>query len=120
MKAAALLMLALSAASLSACAYPDPDAGGNPNHFAYAGDPGSAYDRAANPPKDIGQVAYNPDAPLADTLPADAPPTQPAAETAPVLPTPPNPNLARPPGSANPMQPSVPGAPNPMPQPPLR
>lgn len=62
----------LAAASLSACAYPDPKAAdvGNPNHFAYAGEAGSFYDPAVNPPKDIGQVAYNPNQPLAMNLPA--------------------------------------------------
>jgi hypothetical protein len=47
-----------------------PDAG-NPDHDAYAGAPGSAYDRAANPPSDIGLASYNAYAPLANNLPAD-------------------------------------------------
>ena len=65
----------LAAASLSACAYPDPKAAdvGNPNHYAYAGEAGSFYDPAVNPPKDIGQVAYNPNQPLEYNLPAGDP-----------------------------------------------
>ena len=38
---------------------------GNPNWDAYASQPGSTYDSAANPPQTIGTVAYNPYAPLA-------------------------------------------------------
>ena len=37
---------------------------GNPNGDAYAGQPGSTYDKAANPPQTIGVVAYDPFAPL--------------------------------------------------------
>lgn len=40
-------------------AFPGPD--GNPEHDAYAGQPGSVYDPAANPPRQIGTVTYNPD-----------------------------------------------------------
>ena len=60
-----------------------PDAG-NPNHFAYAGAPGSVYDVAANPPSDIGRVSYNAYAPLTNNLPADAALPPPTAATGPV------------------------------------
>ena len=91
----ALFALLAATASLTACAYPDhnaPDVG-NLNHFAYAGEPGSAYDRAANPPRDIGQVAYDPNQPLALNLPANdpQPPIPPSETTAPVVSTPLNP-----------------------------
>lgn len=74
MKTTAIFALLAAAASLTACAYPDPNAAdvGNPNHFAYAGEAGSAYDPAVNPPKNIGQVAYDPNQPLPNNLPADA------------------------------------------------
>ena len=70
MKAIAALSLLLAAAGLTACTS-DPDAAnpGNPNHMAYAGEPGSVYDAAANPPRNIGQVAYNPNQPLDTNLP---------------------------------------------------
>ena len=73
MKPIAILALFAAAASLTACAYPDPSSPdvGNPNRFAYAGTPGSFYDPAVNPPKDIGQVAYDPNQPLGNNLPAD-------------------------------------------------
>lgn len=59
-------------------AFPGPD--GNPEHDAYAGQPGSVYDPAANPPQMLGTVTYNPDAvtpqvapiPQAQTAPAPA------------------------------------------------
>lgn len=96
MKAAAIFTLALAVASLTACAYPDPNAtdAGNPNHFAYAGAPGSVYDVAANPPKDMGQVAYNPNQPLEVNLPSNDPASASRSTTpemAPVTATPPNP-----------------------------
>jgi hypothetical protein len=46
---------------LSACASPNE---GNPDADAYVGNPGSVYDVAANPPRTIGMVSYNPMAPL--------------------------------------------------------
>jgi len=63
------------ALALGGCQYieyppPGPDAG-NPNHMPYAGGPGSLYDRAANPPSNIGRVSYDAYAPLANNLPAD-------------------------------------------------
>ena len=42
---------------------------GNPNWDTYAGQPGSTYDSAANPPKTQGTVAYNPYAPLPPVTP---------------------------------------------------
>ena len=62
-------------ATLGGCEYfhdPLQHDPGNPAHDAYAGQPGSVYDAAANPPRDIGQVAYDPNAPLPRNLPADA------------------------------------------------
>jgi len=54
-----------------------PQSPGNPNGDAYAGQPGSVYDAAANPPQTIGVVRYNPFAPLpaqtAGTVPAQTP-----------------------------------------------
>lgn len=47
-----------------------PDAG-NPDHDAYAEEPGSTYDHAANPPTNIGRASYDAYAPLAANLPAD-------------------------------------------------
>ncbi|MBV9548942.1 MAG: hypothetical protein JO256_04640 [Alphaproteobacteria bacterium] len=98
-------VLVLSAA-LGGCHYfDDPSRGphaGNPNLMAYAGDPGSTYDRSANPPRDIGQVTYKPDGPLTN-LPADAalptPPPPTAVTTTPLAPLPPatTGNRARPP-----------------------
>lgn len=77
MKTAALFALGLAAISLSACAYPwrVPMYGpspGNPDHDAYAGEPGSSYDMAANPPMSPPPVAYNPQAPL-PPMPQPAP-----------------------------------------------
>ena len=79
------------ALALGGCQYieyplPGPDAG-NPNRMAYAGQPGSLYDRAANPPTDIGRASYNAYAPLANNLPADEtlpPPTLPGPLAGPV------------------------------------
>jgi hypothetical protein len=59
-------------------AFPGPD--GNPDRQPYAGQPGSVYDPAANPPRQIGTVAYNPDAPA---------PGDPALQIPPVNPLPP-------------------------------
>ena len=50
---------------------------GNPNGDPYAGQPGSVYDKAANPPQTIGTVTYDPFAPLppqsGNPTPAPAP-----------------------------------------------
>jgi hypothetical protein len=43
---------------------------GNPNWDNYAGQAGSTYDSAANPPQTIGAVQYNPYAPLPSVTPA--------------------------------------------------
>jgi hypothetical protein len=83
MRAAALFAFAIAAASLSGCdilSYPTEPAG-NPSQKPYAGDHGSVYDAAANPAQNVGQVAYNPNQPLPDNLPADS-----------ALPAPANPN----------------------------
>jgi hypothetical protein len=88
MKPAAIFLLAASVLCLTACAYPDADAGGNPNHMPYAGDAGSLYDKAANPPSDNGRVTYDATGPLAH-LPSDEtlpPATMPSAN--PVMPIP--------------------------------
>jgi hypothetical protein len=86
------IALALALGGCQYIEYPTagPDAG-NPNRMAYVGQPGSQYDPAANPPRDVGQVTYNPDAPLAN-LPADEtvppPPAASAISTAPLTPVP--------------------------------
>jgi len=41
-----------------------PSSDGNPNGLPYAGQPGSIYDAAANPPRTDSMVTYNPLAPL--------------------------------------------------------
>lgn len=57
-----------------------PQSPGNPNGDAYVGQPGSTYDAAANPPKTLGVVTYDPYAPLPPANPAapGAMPAQPA------------------------------------------
>jgi hypothetical protein len=47
-----------------------PNSAGNPNWDSYAGQAGSTYDAAANPPKTNGPAAYNPYAPLPSVAPA--------------------------------------------------
>lgn len=96
MKPAAIPLLAACAVSLAACAYPDPDAGGNPNHMPYAGDAGSVYDKAANPPSDARHTSYDAYGPLPANLPSDETlpaPSMPAAN--PVMPVPAAPAPAR-------------------------
>ena len=95
MKPAAVFLLASSALCLTACAYPDTDAGGNPNHMPYAGDAGSVYDKVANPPSDIGQASYDARGPLAHLPPDETlpPATMPSAN--PVMPVPANPAPVR-------------------------
>jgi hypothetical protein len=46
----------LGALALSGCTASD----GNPDNFAYAGAPGSAYDAKANPPAANGMSLYDP------------------------------------------------------------
>jgi hypothetical protein len=52
-----------------------PGPAGNPDRTAYAGQPGSTYDAAANPAQPAAPIAYNPLAPLPApaTTPANAP-----------------------------------------------
>ena len=90
----AIFLAAVSAVSLSGCeyiSYPTEPAG-NPGDLPYAGQPGSVYDPAANPPRDIGQVSYNANGPLEKNLPAGAYIPPPAAQsdvtTAPLTPLP--------------------------------
>jgi hypothetical protein len=83
---AALVALALCTA-LGACHYirypSGPDAG-NPNHRPYAGEKGSTYDMAANPPFSGPPATYNPQAPLPPV--ATPQPTPPAATARPLPP----------------------------------
>jgi len=51
-------------ACLAACGCAALDRPGNPNGMAYAGSPGSVYDRAANPPRNNGTATYDPYAAL--------------------------------------------------------
>jgi hypothetical protein len=55
-----------------------PQSPGNPNGQSYAGQPGSTYDAAANPPKTVGTVSYDPYGPLPATAPGAPPATPPA------------------------------------------
>ena len=90
MKPIAILALLAAATNLTGCAWSDGVPPGNPNQFAYVGEPGSFYDPAVNPPKDVGQVAYDPNQPLSVNLPAnDA--LAPTGSTAPVMASPLNP-----------------------------
>lgn len=76
MKFAALTALLLATASLGACQYIHPLSGpdaGNPNHTPYAGEPGSVYDSAANPPRSGPPGTYNPQAPIPNVAPAGVP-----------------------------------------------
>lgn len=83
MRAAAFLAAAIAAASLSGCdiLYYPTQPPGNPSKSHYAGERGSVYDASANPAQNVGQVAYNPNQPLPNNLPADS-----------ALPAPANPN----------------------------
>jgi hypothetical protein len=95
------LALCVGLAGCQYIKYPHGPDAGNLNHAAYAGDPGSVYDRAANPPTNIGRAAYDPNAPLPAHMPADetlpAGPPGNAVTTAPLNPAMANP-AARPPG----------------------
>ncbi|HEX3755691.1 MAG TPA: hypothetical protein VHV26_11520 [Rhizomicrobium sp.] len=63
----ALLTIVTLAVGLSGCAdWTGADAG-NPNRAAYAGEAGSVYSTAANPPKTVGMVNYDPNATPAPT-----------------------------------------------------
>jgi hypothetical protein len=67
---------------LGLCACASPNAG-NPDDDAYAGSPQSVYDTAANPPRIIGTVSYDPNAPLPPVVPSTMGPDGSAA-TAPM------------------------------------
>ena len=56
-----------------------PQSPGNPNGDAYIGQPGSVYDKAANPPRTAGVVTYNPYAPLPPQANASTATPMPAA-----------------------------------------
>ncbi len=60
------ILVAVLSLSLSGCVFYSPS-DGNPNGNAYLGSAGSAYEPAANPPRIMGQVSYNPSAPLPET-----------------------------------------------------
>jgi hypothetical protein len=79
------VLAGLACLALPGCALYAPSAG-NPNGDAYLGARGSTYEASVNPGQTVGQVAYNPSAPLpptADTTmsngaPLVAPPPPPA------------------------------------------
>lgn len=58
-----LILVGVMSLALSGCALYRPSAG-NPNGDAYVGNAGSTYEAAVNPPSTVGQVSYNPSAPL--------------------------------------------------------
>jgi hypothetical protein len=60
-----------------------PHSAGNRNWDPYAGQPGSTYDTAANPPQTIGTVSYNPYGPLPPVSPATPSGSASTAMTAP-------------------------------------
>lgn len=55
-------LLTLTFLALVPYSWAFPGSDGNPEHDAYAGQAGSVYDPATNPPRQIGTVTYNPDA----------------------------------------------------------
>jgi hypothetical protein len=57
------LVFIVGALCLGVCGCASPNEG-NPDGAAYAGTPGSIYDVAANPPRIVGTVSYDPYAPL--------------------------------------------------------
>ena len=75
-----LILVGVLSLALSGCALYRPSAG-NPNGDAYIGSPASTYEARANPPKIMGEVSYNPSAPLPET-------TQPAAASGSGMPAP--------------------------------
>ncbi|HEY5083553.1 MAG TPA: hypothetical protein VII48_03455 [Rhizomicrobium sp.] len=75
-----LILVGVLSLSLTGCALYRPSAG-NPNGDAYVGHAASTYDTTVNPPASMGQVSYNPSAPLPET-------TQPAASRGAALGTP--------------------------------
>jgi hypothetical protein len=89
----ALFFAGLATLALCGCTDPfDSLNPGNPNGAAYAGQPGSVWSSADNPPKTDGVVAYDPNAApapaLAATTPAAAPLNAPMAPYNPAGPAP--------------------------------
>lgn len=61
-----LILVPILGLSLSGCALYAPS-DGNPDGNAYLGNKGSVYEAAVNPAKNVGEVTYNPSAPLPET-----------------------------------------------------
>ena len=61
-----LILVGVMSLALAGCALYRPSAG-NPNGDTYIGHAGSAYEATVNPPANMGQVSYNPSAPLPET-----------------------------------------------------
>jgi hypothetical protein len=75
-----LILVGVLSLALSGCALYRPSAG-NPDGDVYVGSRASTYEASVNPPKIIGQVSYNPSAPLPET-------TQPATASGSAMPAP--------------------------------
>ena len=78
---ARLMLVGVMSLALTGCALYRPSAG-NPNGDAYLGNAGSTYEASVNPPATMGQVNFNPSAPLPPT-------TQPPIASGPALAPPP-------------------------------
>ena len=63
---ARLILVGVMSLALTGCALYRPSAG-NPNGDAYLGNHGSTYEASVNQPNTVGQVSYNPSAPLPAT-----------------------------------------------------
>ena len=61
-----LILVGVLSLALTGCALYRPSAG-NPDGDAYIGHAGSTYEATVNPPATMGQVSYNPSAPLPET-----------------------------------------------------
>jgi hypothetical protein len=61
-----LILVGVLSLALTGCALYRPSAG-NPDGDAYLGHAGSAYEATVNPPSTMGQVSYDPSAPLPET-----------------------------------------------------
>jgi hypothetical protein len=61
-----LILVGVMSLALTGCALYRPSAG-NPDGDAYLGHAGSAYETTVNPPSTMGQVSYDPSAPLPET-----------------------------------------------------
>jgi len=61
-----LILIAGLSLALSGCVFYVPS-DGNPNGNSYLGSAGSSYEPTVNPPRIMGQVSYNPSAPLPET-----------------------------------------------------